>query len=160
MSDKKFKDVENNISSLIPYFSIVVAGATNSGKSSLLNLLIGEKILPVNYKSETTKPLRIIHVKDAATELWVDQQRITKDISGNLKKINNYIKKNNKNSRFYESQLILKTNIKQLSANNMDLDALCLYDTPGSSERDFFENKQNNETLKNASAIIFLISIF
>lgn len=154
----EYEKITKELNSLNSEFTISIIGNTNAGKSSLLNLLIGENLLPVNYKAQTSKPLKIIHTNSNKNELFINNTKITMDIKEELNNIDKHMR-NNEDSHFNSSRLMLKTGVKLLSQNNLDLDAIEIYDMPGFSENKNFPDEETKNIIEKSKLILFMIDI-
>lgn len=157
-TETNYKTINNEFNSLNNDLTITIVGNTSAGKSSFLNSLIDKNLLPVSYKAQTAKPLKIIHTNSNTDELYINHTKITSSIREELNSIDKHMR-DNTDSHFVNSQLILKTNIKLLSQNNLDLDAIEIYDMPGFSENNGFFNEETTNIIKKSKLILFMIDI-
>jgi GTPase Era involved in 16S rRNA processing len=177
----------NSISTKLKNYSknnrIIVVGNINSGKSSLLNKLIGTDLLPVDAKRETLIPLSISHntiIKVPRLEFIIDKRfqfpvdmfvlksetiigdkimYYTEDIEqlqpilSSLNKIYRIVEGKNYND--------IKINIHMCIDNlkNMGIDNLLLMDTPGYNESGQQSYIQTciKDALSNSSTVFYVL---
>jgi len=131
--------IYNRISKLRMANTIAFIGNTNAGKSSIINKLIGKKILPVNHNVETFKQVRICHnISVPSDKLTIEIQNeniIHEDnIYDEIKRINKDIQVHKKESLYYDSKILLETQIDKSNIICNDIDAIDIYDTKGFSD--------------------------
>ncbi len=124
MKTKNIYFAENKVKTKVEKtLSIAIIGETNSGKSTLLNAIVGKKVAIVTPKAQTTRT-KIIGIKNIA-----NTQLIFIDTPGVFRKIQ---KKGD--------ELLLKLAIESLKSNQL---VIFLVDATAESKQEFNANNKN-----------------
>ena len=136
-------------------------GLTNSGKSTTLNSLIGQKFLPVAYHRQTVASVRIVHdpkypqgklvQKDMQKDALICSEGV-RDIETHIKALDDDFRDNST----VDSEVILHVPFHFLREKAMTLE---IFDTPGTGE-DNFSNASIivNTVMNNFAAIVLTIA--
>ena len=160
MGNNNVKEINENINFPDASFIISIVGHNKAGKSSLLNLLIGEDILPSSVQRQTAFPVKIKHWdKEDHNELQImNNGKIIDKIVGS-NSINQHLRYVNKNIR--DNKLIDKNEynlyVKFNLLKNNNIDIVEFYDTPGYGEKNLY-NKCNINII-NSKVIYYVMSI-
>jgi len=150
---------------------IAVLGLYSSGKSTILNCIIGQKILPTNSSECTRRGIIIRYHNKDEPELYQTKfiekldyytfEDSQTPLCTGFQEVKNKLKElNNTNCTFEDSFLILKINIKSFdtfSINNELKEKIELIDFPGlNTENNFYEEKIFGPLMKFTDGYIFL----
>jgi hypothetical protein len=155
------------VDSYIPHieeFNITLVGQTNSGKSSLLDALIGIDLLPIKHVRETSKYVCIKYRNFDVPRLVVsDLSRGSRyeihgvaEIVSELKNINKEMRDKKLNSD--NIYLTLYTKMKYFDNIGTELDFINFYDTPGLMENPI-NDEQTFDLIEKSDVVLFLVSI-
>ena len=155
------------VDSYIPHteeFNITIVGQTNSGKSSLLDALIGIDLLPIKQVRETSKYVCIKYKNIDVPKLVVsDISRNTdyeiygvEEIVSELKNINKDIRDRKLNSD--NIYLTLYTKMLYFDNTCSELDFINFYDTPGLMENPI-NDEQTFDLIEKSDVVLFLVNI-
>lgn len=139
------KNIENAFNkALNTEFEIAVTATMSSGKSTLINSMLGKELLPARNEA-TTATIARIHDDDTATDFWGEAfDKEGNQIGGKYEPLTSD-EMENLNSNKNVSDIEIHGNIVGISSHNMKL---VLIDTPGPN------NSQNSEHAKRTYEII------
>lgn len=143
-------------------FQIAVMAMVKSGKSTFLNSLLGDELLPMSNVPETSVPIRISHTTNKQPYFCFDLSKIEGAIE-----IRKQIAEKNKEKREVglneEPEYHLHASFKVLEEKQMDDIKFEIIDTPGFGEALNPEvvgksiNQSNDELIDKISAVIYLL---
>ncbi|XP_019629833.1 PREDICTED: dual serine/threonine and tyrosine protein kinase-like [Branchiostoma belcheri] len=123
---------------LISAFQIVVLGQTNSGKSSVINEILGADVLPVSDLPCTKLPIKLLYSKDEFQQL-VNEKGNEMSTKEKLKKRRvqaNFSIKDGDCANTTSEQLLVKVGLDHdLLKNGVEL-----IDTPGVGQNEYLDN--------------------
>ena len=125
-------------------FKVAVIGEFSTGKSTFINALLGEDILPATYRPTTNQLMRIQH-DDAHKQIYIegtnpelDGLPLTKD---NIKKLDSDT----------EGLIVIGTKIPA------PMDQFLIYDTPGVNDPSALSEEIVFDLLSNVDVVIFML---
>lgn len=143
---KFFSDIDNYQKNEFP---LVVLGRWNSGKSTLINAILGKEVLPSANKEMTSILTKIYYGKDRDVILKFNGE---KDQNIQIEEIEDYI--NFRGKKYTEK--LKQINIK--SDNPFLKSGLCILDTPGLSSINDLNNHITFEVIPRANSLILTFS--
>ena len=184
-NDKKYKKyigqsseiLKRNLNSAIKdlknsqYFYIPLIGLNNSGKSTIINNLIGYKLLPSSLGETTRTGILIKYWDNDYPELYKTkfikeknfyyfetEKKLAKGVKNVIKVLNGVNKEyiNNEENFFYE----IYTKIRFIDENNFNdtiKDKICFIDLPGFGTENIFEKKGTYGHLMKCCTIFLFI---
>lgn len=143
---KVFSDIDNYQNNEFP---LVVLGRWNSGKSTLINAILGKDILPSANKEMTSILTKIYYGENEEVILKYDKEE---DQVIRIDEIEDYINFRGKKYSENLNQIDIKTNNPYLKSG------LCILDTPGLGSINDLNNNITFEIIPKANSIILTFS--
>lgn len=143
---KIFSDIDNFQNNEFP---LVVLGRWNSGKSTLINAILGKDILPSANKEMTSILTKIYYGESEEVILKFDKEE---DQVIRIEDLEDYINFRGKKYSRNLQQIDIKTNNTYLKSG------LCILDTPGIGSINDLNNKITFEIIPKANSIILTFS--
>jgi GTPase Era involved in 16S rRNA processing len=149
LNELKFSDDQVNLSQLNEQiskhrFEVAVIGEFSTGKSTFINAILGEDILPATYRPTTNQLMRIQH-DDAHKQIYIegtnpelDGLPLTKD---NIKKLDSD----------NDGLIVINTKIPA------PMDQFVIYDTPGVNDPSSLSEDIIFNLLSNVDVVIFMM---
>ncbi|WP_170000313.1 dynamin family protein [Campylobacter sp. RM9328] len=148
-------------------FNVALTGVINSGKSSLLNALLGEKLLGTSNVPETVNLTILKHAKEpyANVNFWNEEElkqlEITPDnehlnLVGSSKKIKKEELKNYTSAKTKISQTVKSVELYE----NLELlrDNICIIDTPGIDDAVFLREELVRRFMSECDLMVHLMN--
>ncbi|XP_062610414.1 uncharacterized protein in xynA 3'region-like [Saccostrea cucullata] len=155
----KFEDIDKQLDLrkkdlMMTDCAIVVAGETSSGKSSLINLILGKDILPSDVKATTTRVCRVRYSEKRKVSTLDKDEKVLAMSEFNDEKDMLKMLEVAKTCDHRIEYVDIGFPVPLLKGN------IIIVDTPGKgdSSQDFMANKMMNY-LPNAMAFIFVVSV-
>ena len=152
---KEYSDEASNIinGSKEP-MKIVVAGAFNSGKSTLINAFLKSEVMPTNVKRETVTINRLLYGSDFSIEVYFKNDKPPQKIKCDGK--------DDINNKLREKSNQMASEISSINVYYPDEDSLryfTIIDTPGFDYSDV-DNQKAEEILYQADVVLWLTREF
>jgi GTPase Era involved in 16S rRNA processing len=139
-----------------PDFTIVVSGETNRGKSTFINAIIGQKILPIYDRETTSQVFKITNAKEESFYVVFDNGDTKTIDKSDLAKIGSQVEANKGDALDFGDKRIsyiqINTPIKFLP------DGITVVDTPGLDSTYKHHSEITKGFMQYADAVIYLCS--
>lgn len=145
-------DLSDIHSNLTAPLAVTVIGPFNSGKSTFINALIRERILPENINPSTSMVCKIAYCNSHLKIQYLEKGNIlVREIS--IEELKDFVDRNS-------SKYIPRTgDVLEIFHNNIFCDKdIVIVDTPGFNDPSM-DDKETNNALNNADAVIYCMHI-
>ncbi|KAK3237427.1 hypothetical protein CYMTET_52497 [Cymbomonas tetramitiformis] len=141
-------------------FSVAVLALAKSGKSTLINSLLGDDILPSSNVPETARICRVVHANAAKVSLQDDAYTLegSQTVRDHLRSLNHQARENGA-QRLTDGELVLRAPVRALASESAhNSTELHIFDTPGPNEAGQENLRYEVERLlEHAGAVLYLL---
>eukprot|EP00854_Cymbomonas_tetramitiformis_P007094 gene7094-8463_t len=141
-------------------FSVAVLALAKSGKSTLINSLLGDEVLPSSNVPETARICRVVHTNAAEVSLQDNEYTLegSQTVRDHLRNLNHQAREN-AGYRLADEELVLRAPVRALASESAhNSTELHIFDTPGPNEAGQENLRYEVEhLLEHAGAVLYLL---